>query len=117
MSERGTKRLREATLEERDGESAEECKGAEHGGRGESSEDDATDLADAACSGACAAGHFCVAASVSADGRARTGRAAVAGGAETSARRKLEDALVARMDAGDAPEDACAAALAAADLS
>jgi 20S proteasome alpha/beta subunit len=53
-------------------------------------------------------------ASVSADGRARTGRAAVAGGAETAARRKLEDAL---MDAGDAPEDACAAALAAADLS
>ena len=47
MSERGTKRLREATLEERDGESAEECKGDEHGGRGESSEDDATDLADA----------------------------------------------------------------------
>jgi len=56
-------------------------------------------------------------ASVSADGRARTGRAAVAGGAETSARRKLEDALVASLDAGDAPEDACAAALAAADLS
>ena len=56
-------------------------------------------------------------ASVTADGRARTGRAAVAGGAETAARRKLEDALVASMDAGDAPEDACAAALAAADLS
>ena len=29
---------------------------------------DAADLADAACSGACAAGHFCPAASVSADG-------------------------------------------------
>ena len=56
-------------------------------------------------------------ASVSADGRARTGRAAVAGGAETAARRKLEDALVASLDAGAAPEDACAAALAAADLS
>jgi len=56
-------------------------------------------------------------ASVSADGRARTGRAAVAGGAETAARRKLEDALVASVDAGDAPEDACAAALAAANLS
>ena len=56
-------------------------------------------------------------ASVTADGRARTGRAAVAGGAETAARRKLEDALVASVDAGDAPEDACAAALAAADLS
>jgi len=56
-------------------------------------------------------------ASVTADGRARTGRAAVAGGAETSARRKLEDALVASMEAGAAPEDACAAALAAADLS
>jgi len=56
-------------------------------------------------------------ASVSADGRARTGRAAVAGGAETAARRKLEDALVASVDAGDAPADACAAALAAADLS
>ena len=56
-------------------------------------------------------------ASVTADGRARTGRAAVAGGAETAARRKLEDALVASVDAGAAPEDACAAALAAADLS
>ena len=56
-------------------------------------------------------------ASVTADGRARTGRAAVAGGAETAARRKLEDALVASIEAGDAPEDACAAALAAADLS
>ena len=48
---------------------------------------------------------------------ARTGRAAVAGGFESTARRKLEDALVASVDAGDAPEDACAAALAAADLS
>ena len=56
-------------------------------------------------------------ASVTADGRARTGRAAVAGGAETAARRKLEDALVASVEAGDAPEDACAAALAAAGLS
>ena len=56
-------------------------------------------------------------ASVSADGRARTGRAAVAGGFESTARRKLEDALVASVDAGDAPADACAAALAAADLS
>ena len=56
-------------------------------------------------------------ASVTADGRARTGTAAIAGGAETAARRKLEDALVASMDAGAAPEDACAAALAAADLS
>ena len=56
-------------------------------------------------------------ASVSADGRARTGRAAVAGGAETAARRKLEDALVSSVEAGAAPEDACAAALAAADLS
>ena len=56
-------------------------------------------------------------ASVTADGRARTGRAAVAGGFESTARRKLEDALVASMEAGDAPEDACAAALAAADLS
>ena len=41
----------------------------------------------------------------------------VAGGFESTARRKLEDALVASLEAGDAPADACAAALAAADLS
>lgn len=56
-------------------------------------------------------------ATVSAGGRVRTGRAAVAGGAETPARRRGDDALVASIEAGAAPADVCATALAAADLS